>query len=469
MEMDNGGEGGGGLGIDQLATNDQFDFITKLLAFEQDDDQFDLYNTSPYKEININTSYIDIDSIPTSNSNRNKSLLIMSLNIQSLASKFNEFSDLISHLSSIKKSPDIICLQELWQIIDPDLFDLDGYQPLKLNTRSNIRGGGVGIFVKNKFNCKTLDQLSIFNERIFESIFVEVSGPNGKKIVVGSIYRPGTQVPGLTFNEQFNQFSDNFSNALSNLSHKYESVFICGDLNLDLLKLNENKYIRDYIDLTFANGFIQIVSKPTRISNTSATVIDHILTNHLPNEYETMILCNHISDHFPILFWINADINCTNIPSTISTRNFSAQNTEHFISAMMNMSWNHVLLTSDTQTAFDSFSNTFFDIFNLYFPLKTKKINKRYHKIEPWITTGILNSRRTKILLNNRSIKNPTHHNINKFKQYRNIYNLIIRKAKKLYFNNKILEYKNNLKKTWQTLFTVIKKGKKKKQLQGTF
>ena len=453
-------DNGGWRGVEHISADDQFDFIKKILEPDTND-QFEIFNTSPYNETNISTSYINVDSVPTKSNNN--SLILMSLNIQSLAAKFNEFSDLINYMMTQNKAPDIICLQELWKITDPDQFELDVYQPLIFNTRCNTRGGGVGIYIKNNICFNTLPQFSIFHERIFESVVVEISSTNGKKFIVGSVYRPGTPIPNTTFNEQFNLFADNLTASLTNLANKNENVFLCGDLNLDLLKFNENKFIRDYIDLIFANGFIQIVSKPTRITKDSATVIDHILTNQLPNECKTMILCNKISDHFPILYSIKTDNNYINTPQSLTTRNFSALNTQHFISSMTNMTWNHVLTNYDTQLAYDSFSDTFYDIFNLYFPIQTKKINKRYHNLEPWMTSGILKSRRTKLFLNNLSIRKPTHINREKFKQYRNLYNSVIRTAKKLYFNNKITEYKNNLQKTWQTLFTVIRKGKKKK------
>ena len=46
----------------------------------------------------------------------------MSLNIQSLPSKFIEFNDMISNLNVKKCSPDVIALQEIWQIQDPAFF-----------------------------------------------------------------------------------------------------------------------------------------------------------------------------------------------------------------------------------------------------------------------------------------------------------------------------------------------------------
>ena len=53
-------------------------------------------------------------------------------------------------------------------------------------------------------------------------------------------------------------------------------------------------------------GVLPLITKPTRVSDSSATIIDHILTN----DYEQSIIpaiveTNEISDHYPILCQVN--------------------------------------------------------------------------------------------------------------------------------------------------------------------
>ncbi len=260
-----------------------------------------------------------------------------------------------------------------------------------------------------------------------------------------------------------NLLSEYYSNCLSGISDRYDNVHLCGDLNLDVLKFNDNKYVHEYIDLTFAHGFLQIITKPTRVQKHSATLIDHILTNNLSNNCKTYILCTSISDHFPIFYSIT---NANKPPPTshnFTTRNFTSANINRFKDTLTNITWNDVLTSNDPQIAHDTFSETFYDLFNQHFPLKNSKLKKRYHKVEPWMTTGILTSRKTKQSLNLAFIKKPTISSKEKFTNFRNTYNSVIRSAKKLYYNSKLAEYKDNLQKTWDTLFLIIRKGKKKK------
>ena len=52
----------------------------------------------------------------------------------------------------------------------------------------------------------------------------------------------------------------------------------------------------------------QLVSEPTRITETSATIIDHVYTNRPENVTESFISHFCISDHFPVCF--TRKVNC---------------------------------------------------------------------------------------------------------------------------------------------------------------
>ena len=96
-----------------------------------------------------------------------------------------------------------------------------------------------------------------------------------------------------------------FTNLLAELSCSSEQVFIYGDFNLNVLDLANNKFISEYVETVFSFGFLQLVTRPTRIHENSATLIDHILTNSTVQEQETFIVCSKLSDHFPIVHQLN--------------------------------------------------------------------------------------------------------------------------------------------------------------------
>jgi hypothetical protein len=319
-------------------------------------------------------------------------LSILTLNIQSLPAKFTEFSEWISFLQLSKSEPDIICLREIWQFPDHTLFNLPGYNELMYKSRrNNVQGGGVGIYVKLGLTFNLKPQLSIFVDRVFESIFIEVQPASSPKFFVGSVYRPSNN-PLLTATEQFAQFSDLFSNLCNELSSLSNNSYICGDTNLDVLQYGSNTNTTDYVNLLFSYGFIQTITNPTRISNNSATLIDHVLTNSTSSLLESVIITTKISDHFPIIhFRKNSKLNCK--PKFIETRDFSQTNVDRFITNLNNVDWNPITTELNPQITYNNFSDLFFNLYDIHFPLQRIKLNRNCHRIEKWITTGILVSR----------------------------------------------------------------------------
>jgi hypothetical protein len=136
---------------------------------------------------------------------------------------------------------------------------------------------------------------------------------------------------------------------------------------------------------------------------------------------------------------------------------------EAFGTALCGTSWEHVLECEDSQTSYNRFHDTFFNLYDLFFPIKTVKFNRNKHKVEQWITNGLLISRKTKIKLHKIFINRPSADNISRFKNYRNLYNTI-RAAKKLYFENTFKKFQSNLKKSWEILFNAVNNKKNTKE-----
>ena len=154
--------GVGGVGTDSLKTDSRFDFLSFFNEKDEEDavpDSFFINNQcSPYANTTINCNYIDTDKICKLQTDK---ILVLSLNIQSLPSKFLELSELVNEFTSC---PDVICLQETWKVINNAMFPLVNYHNLETNTRSVARGGGVGIYVKQNLSYKILKQYSVFSE-----------------------------------------------------------------------------------------------------------------------------------------------------------------------------------------------------------------------------------------------------------------------------------------------------------------
>ena len=129
------------LSVLDLKKNPNYDFMD-ILNDEQNDNDF-IYgynsdvNESPYNNVNFNCDYYDENETISKFANNRGDLLCCSLNIQSLPSKFIEFSDLFSLM---KVYFDVICLQELWTLHDSTMFNIEGYNFINKGRKSGVRG-----------------------------------------------------------------------------------------------------------------------------------------------------------------------------------------------------------------------------------------------------------------------------------------------------------------------------------------
>ena len=82
--------------------------------------------------------------------------------------------------------------------------------------------------------------------------------------------------PFLSNTELCKSFLESFSGLLSSLSEK--DCYIMADSNIDLLSIANSNLSLEYIELLLSYGFINLITKATRLTSNSSTLIDHIIT-----------------------------------------------------------------------------------------------------------------------------------------------------------------------------------------------
>ena len=110
--------------------------------------------------------------------------------------------------------------------------------------------------------------------------------------------------------------------------------------------------------------------------------------------------------------------------------------------------WSKVIEQFDPQASY----NKFFEIFNAEFDrccpiVKTKSKNRRTLPRNPWITPGLMISRRTKEKLLKDKIHNKTSEAKEKFYSYNRIYKKVIKKSKEFYYAQEFGAAKGDSKK----------------------
>jgi len=223
--------------------------------------------------------------------------IILSLNIQSLQSKHADLKIFLADLLSCEVCIDLIIMQEIWNVNFPELLTLPGFQNLVFQTRKNMRGGGVGIYVRNGLNFKIRNDLSLFKTKIFENMVLELKYPK-QSIFISNIYHSPNPPNNYTLKEHSNEFLEKLDDHLSCLSNLNKDVYVFTDSNIDLLKLSTDELCNDYMDLSLGNGFVQLICRATRIQGQQFSLIDHIFANSNKPMYHTGTILSDLSDHF---------------------------------------------------------------------------------------------------------------------------------------------------------------------------
>jgi hypothetical protein len=194
------------------------------------------------------------------------------------------------------------------------------------------------------------------------------------------------------------------------------------------------------------------------MQNMSSTLIDHIFTNNFSHPITSGTIVGDISDHF--INFIVLPLKKTTKNFTLKpSRNFTLDNINNFRNSLRNQRWHDVLTCQDVNQSFSHFWSTFTFLFDTHFPIRFSKLNRNVHKLNEFMTIGLLTSRATKIRLHKASLVNPTLENSNAYKIYRNLYNALIRKSRKMYFSHQLNLARHNPKKTWSILKEAIGQG----------
>ena len=99
-------------------------------------------------------------------------------------------------------------------------------------------------------------------------------------------------------NTDLNMLSEFINDILSNIGKR--TVYMCGDFNVDLLQYDKHAATNDFIDKLYVIGLHPLITRPTRITSHSKTLIDNIFTTDLSSHIHSGLIINDMSDHLPI-------------------------------------------------------------------------------------------------------------------------------------------------------------------------
>ena len=123
------------------------------------------------------------------------------------------------------------------------------------------------------------DLMMILNPFLFE-IEKDLNGCH-KNIVIGVIYHPP--------NQDLKHFTEKVNELVHSLKSEKKCCYLLGDYKINLLNYDQHVPTCEFVDMLSSNGFLPLITRPTRVTPTSATLIDTIFTNNIADASHCMV------------------------------------------------------------------------------------------------------------------------------------------------------------------------------------
>ena len=340
-------------------------------------------------------------------------------------------------------------------------FDIKGFHLYEIH-RKDRRGGGVAIYVNEAYHSRMRSDIGIFEQGQFESVFCELH-IGGRRLVVGEVYRPP--------NSNIKEFTAKF-HAINNKLHKINCYKVIGsDQNIDLLTSSGgNASSTQFLDSMVSSHLLPLVTKPTRVTERSGTLIDNIyVSSECYNRFSCKILINDMSDHFPCLAFLQIEDRSVRSSTKFVYRQFPNKCFEKISNDMSNIDWD-VDLSPPTDLSYLSFSRLISASFDNHCPLKTVTIKPHKFINKKWMTNDLLlRSKKLQLMFKETCCRDRSSHAYKQYIVLRNELNKDKRHQKRDYYNNLILQYQKNSKKLWSLINEQSNRSSTKPRLPDKF
>ena len=299
---------------------------------------------------------------------------IAHLNIRSLK---NREHYILAKETVLVNKLDIFTVSESW--LDNTVSDIEvefpGFNIYRLDREIKI-GGGVCVFVKQDFKVECLQDLSFIAESGLHMLWVKIQIRNLKSFLICTVYRPP--------NTSTTCFDTDLSVTLIEALSFNKPIFILGDLNCNVLNANDPA-CQALTNFCSSFNLSQLINQPTRVTETSETLIDVLLASNRNMVIETKVIPVSISDH---------DLICATLklkkerpkPVYVSVRSFKHYNHEALLKDMSKAPWSVIDCFDNVDDSVDSSNLLLNDILDHHAPIRKIRLRNRPN---PFVTDEI--------------------------------------------------------------------------------
>lgn len=298
------------------------------------------------------------------------------------------------------------------------------------------------IYIRDQFQCEEV----AINVKL-EGLALRITLSTTMKFNLCVLYNP----PSHSVN-----FYNEFKSLLSNMDCS-ESI-ILGDFNINWLEKSSKMKLKVLVDKF---KYKQLIDKPTRVTRSSKTLIDLILTNRPERITKTYNLITGLSDHNMTLIVRKLGkkrLTYYNQETKIQKIGIPKAKQNNFEEELNQINWDNVTQESNVNQSANIFVTTLSNTIKKF----TKTWTSKPKNSLPWFNGDIWHIMKKRDTARKKSMKtrNGTDHLI-----YTTLRNQVIsnlRKAKTDYFTKKIEEANGSSYKLWQHINYLTNPAKKK-------
>ena len=251
------------------------------------------------------------------------------------------------------------------------MVNIPGYDVIS-NHQKDFKGGGTAIVIKKGIPYKRHQNLDVMIKKQVESTFIEITTKGGIPVIIGSMYKPP------------NTDAADFLHPLREIIgksriHKIKPEIIIGmDHNLDLLKSDSHKGTHAFLELMLQNQLYPSVTRPSRITNTTATLIDNIfISEKFHCSFDSVVLISDISDHLPRLCLVKQTKILDKSPLEFQSRALTDDKLCAIKNKLYKVDWIGQLSSDGCDNNFNIYSNILNEVMDEVAPLKTVQISAK--------------------------------------------------------------------------------------------
>ena len=205
-----------------------------------------------------------------------------------------------------------------------------------------------------------------------------INKPKARPFLIATWYRPPNS-PVAKFNY--------LEKLLGTLDTENIEYYLLGNLNCDLSVTDLDHSSRVLMDIIGLYNLSQLINEPTRVTDFSSTLIDHIFTNTPDKVVCSGVSHISISDHSLIYAYRKLSVSLPSRGhSTIDYRKFKNFDSIKFHHDIRLQDWSHINYFNNPDDMWHAWKTTFNFIVEKHAPLCTKRV-KAFKS--PWITSHL--------------------------------------------------------------------------------